>query len=256
MAKKDMSRTTLQRWLPLLIMVLAAAGIFLSGAHRYISLESIANHKAELIAFVSSNRVAAVTVYMLVYIAVTALSIPGALLMTLLGGILFPFWLGSVAVVVSATVGAILLFLVARSSLGEALRQRGGETVTRMADGFREDSTSYMLFLRLVPVFPFALVNLGAAIMGVPLRTYVWTTFVGIMPGSLAFVFAATSLGGILDERKAAFDSCKASGKPDCVFTLDYSTLVSPNLLYAFAALGCIAMIPVVARRFFGKSAA
>jgi uncharacterized membrane protein YdjX (TVP38/TMEM64 family) len=247
-------RSAFRRWLPLGLMLLAAAAIVLSGAHRQISLESIANNKAELLAFVASNRLAAVLIYMAVYIAVTALSIPGALLMTLLGGVLFPFWLGSCAVVISATLGAAILFIVAQSSLGEALRQRGGETVARMTDGLKADAASYMLFLRLVPVFPFALVNLGAAIVGVPLRTYLWTTFIGIMPGSLAFVFAATSLGGVLDERKAAFEACKGTGKSDCVFSFDYSTLVSPNLLLAFAALGCVALIPVVARRFWGKA--
>jgi uncharacterized membrane protein YdjX (TVP38/TMEM64 family) len=253
-ANDAQSQSALRRWLPLALLLLAATGIFLSGAHRQISLEAIATHKAALIAFVESNRALAVLAYMAAYITVTALSIPGALLMTLLGGILFPFWLGSCAVVISATLGAALLFIVAQSSLGEALRRRGGDTVARMREGLQADAASYMLFLRLVPVFPFALVNLGAAIVGVPLKTYLWTTFIGIMPGSIAFVFAATSLGGVLDERRTVFDACKASGRSDCVFSLDYSTLVSTNLLLAFAALGCVALIPVVARRFYGKA--
>jgi uncharacterized membrane protein YdjX (TVP38/TMEM64 family) len=246
----------LLRWLPLVVFAVVGIGVYASGLHRSLSLENIANNKAAMQAFVAQNQGLSVLIFVVVYIAVTALSIPGALLMTLLGGLLFPFWLGALAVIVAATIGATLLFMVAQSSLGEALRSRGGEAVSRMAEGIRRDAASYLLFLRLVPAFPFALVNLGAAILGVPLKTYIWTTFLGIMPGSLAFVFAATSLGSVLDERKAAFESCKSAQRTDCSFTLDYSTLVSPHLLLAFAALGCVALIPVLARRFLNHSGA
>jgi uncharacterized membrane protein YdjX (TVP38/TMEM64 family) len=248
-------RSRLKRWLPLILLVLAATAILASGLHKHLSFESIANNKASLQAFVGQNRLVALLIFMAAYIAVTALSIPGALIMTLLGGILFPFWLGSFAVVIAATIGATLLFIIAKSSLGEALRDRAGEAIARMADGLRKDAVSYLLFLRLVPVFPFAAVNLAAAIIGVPLKTYIWTTAVGILPGSLAFVFAATSLGSVLDDRKSAFDACKLSGKSDCAFSIDFSTLVSPNLLLAFAALGFIALIPVLARTFLKKTA-
>jgi uncharacterized membrane protein YdjX (TVP38/TMEM64 family) len=245
----------LRRWLPLILLLLATAAIVISGLHKHLSFESIATNKAHLLGFVGENRLLAVLSFMAVYIVVTALSIPGALIMTLLGGILFPFWLASFAVLIAATTGATLLFIVAKSSLGATLRSRGGEVVARMADGLQKDAASYLLFLRLVPAFPFAAVNLAAAIIGVPLKTFIWTTMLGILPGSLAFVFAATNLGSVLDERKAIFDSCKLSGKTDCVFSIDYSTLVSPNLLLAFAALGCVALIPVVVRRFFNKTA-
>ncbi len=111
-----------------------------------------------------------------------------------------------------------------------------------------------MLFLRLVPLFPFALVNLAPALVGVPLRTFVWTTFVGVMPASFTFSFAATSLDALLDERTAAFEACKILGRPDCSLSVDASMLVSPRLLIAFAGLGLLALVPVVARRMgFGR---
>jgi uncharacterized membrane protein YdjX (TVP38/TMEM64 family) len=175
------------------------------------------------------------------------------LLMTLLGGLLFDFRIGSLANVFAATTGATLLFLVARSSIGTAFRDKGGATVLRMADGLRKDAASYMLFLRLVPVFPFALVNLAPALVGVPLPTFVWTTLVGILPGTLAFTLAATSLGSVIDDKRAAFEACKILARTDCQISLDLSTLVSPKLLMAFAALGIVALIPVVARRFWGS---
>jgi uncharacterized membrane protein YdjX (TVP38/TMEM64 family) len=227
--------------------------VFATGAHRWLSLETIAMHKGRLETFVDSHMLLALPIFMAVYMAVVALSIPGALLMTIIGGLFFPFWTAVLAVVTAATLGATVLFVIARSSLGEALRAKGGATIARMTDGLKADAASYMLFLRLVPVFPFALVNLAPAIVGVPLRTFVWTTFLGILPGTMAFILAAASLDDLLDERKAVFDACQAAAQPDCRINIDISALVSPKLLLAFAALGVIALIPVVAKRVFAR---
>jgi uncharacterized membrane protein YdjX (TVP38/TMEM64 family) len=223
----------LRRWLPLAALAMLALLVVATGAHRWLSLETIALHKGRLESFVDTNILLALPVFMAVYVAVVALSIPGALLMTIVGGLFFPFWIAVLAVVTAATLGATILFLIASSSLGEALRAKGGPTVARMTDGLKADAASYMLFLRLVPVFPFALVNLAPAIVGVPLRTFVWTTFLGILPGTMAFILAAA--------------------QPDCRINIDISALVSPQLLLAFAALGVIALIPVIARRIFAR---
>ena len=248
--------SALRRWLPLGILVGIAILVVASGAHRWISLEALATNKAELKSFIAEHFALALCGYMALYTAMTALSIPGALIMTLVGGLLFPFWPALFAVVISATIGATLLFLVARTSFGETLAQRGGAMIARMSEGLKADAASYMLFLRLVPAFPFALVNLAPAIVGVPLRTFIWTTFVGILPGSLAFVFAASSLEGVIDEKQAAFTACKAAVQGPCSFSLDLSTLVSSKLLLAFAALGVIALIPAIARRYLGAKEA
>jgi uncharacterized membrane protein YdjX (TVP38/TMEM64 family) len=242
-----------RKWLPLAVILALAAGIFLSGAHKLISFETIALHKTALKSIVEQNIIGALLLYCAAYIAITALSIPGALIMTIAGGLLFNFWVGSAATILSATLGATLLFLIARSSLGESLRNKGGDTVQRMAAGLKADAASYMLFLRLVPVFPFALVNLAPALVGVPLKTFIWTTLIGILPGTMAFTLAASSLDGVIDERKAVFDACKSARGSNCQLSLDLSTLVSPKLLLAFAALGCIALIPIIAKRFWAK---
>lgn len=246
-----------RRWLPLALLALAALAVVASGAHRWLNLESIAMNKGRLEAFVDRHFLLALGGYMTVYVAIIALSIPGSLLMTLLGGVLFPLWICAPAVVVSATSGATIVFLIARSSLGEALRAKGGEAMARMSEGIRRDAAAYMLFLRLVPLFPFALVNLAPALVGVPLRTFVWTTFVGIMPASFAFSFAATSLDGVLDERLAAYEACRTLARPDCALSIDPSMLVSPKLIAAFAALGVLALVPVAARRLgYGRDGA
>ncbi|MGL4637571.1 MAG: TVP38/TMEM64 family protein [Beijerinckiaceae bacterium] len=241
----------MKRWLPILIIVGAALALYQSGLHVLLSAESLVLSKAWLAELVSKHYSLSILVFIMAYIAIVAMSLPGALLMTLLGGVLFGFSVGAVANILAATSGATLLFLAARSSIGSALRDKGGETVVRMAEGLRKDAASYMLFLRLVPVFPFALVNLAPAIVGVPLKTFFWTTLVGILPGTLAFTFAATSLGGVIDDKRAAFDACVAQNHNFCQISLDLSTLVSPKLLMAFAALGLVALIPVVARRFW-----
>jgi uncharacterized membrane protein YdjX (TVP38/TMEM64 family) len=237
----------------LLALLALGALVFATGAQRWLSLEAIVLNKEKLETFVNGNLLLALAVFCLTYVMIIALSIPGSLLMTFAGGLVFPFWIGAPAVVFSATAGATLLFLIARSSLGEALRTRGGETIARMTEGLRNDAVSYMLFLRLTPIFPFALVNLAPALVGIPLRTFVWTTFVGIMPASVAFTLASNSLDGLLDEQKAAFDACLATGRSDCLLAVDLSMLISPKLLIAFAALGVIALIPVIARQFFAS---
>ncbi len=245
-----------RRWLPLALLVAAVLAVLATGAHQLISFETIATNKVRLEAFVDRHQLLALAGYMALYIAIIALSIPGSLIMTLTGGLLFPLWICAPAVVVSATAGATVVFLIARSAFGEALRKRGGPTVARMSEGIRRDAASYMLFMRLVPLFPFALVNLAPAIVGVPLRTFVWTTFVGVMPASLAFSFAATSLDTLLDEKTAAFEACRILGRTDCSLAIDVSMLVSPRLLVAFGALGLLALVPVVARRMgFGGGA-
>ncbi len=244
---------SLRRWLPLVVLVAVAAMIAATGAHHWLSLETIALHKGRLETFVDAHFALALPLFMVIYTAVVALSIPGALLMTIVAGLLFSFWVAIATVTMSATLGATILFLIASSSLGEALRAKGGASVARMTEGLKEDAASYMLFLRLVPVFPFALVNLAPAIVGVPLSTFIWTTFLGILPGTTAFILAAASLDGLLDERRAVFEACRAAAQPDCRLSIDTSALVSPKLLLAFAALGVIALVPIAAKRFFGR---
>jgi uncharacterized membrane protein YdjX (TVP38/TMEM64 family) len=246
--------SALRRWAPLALLVVAAGGFIASGAHKALSLESIALNKAALEAYVDAHQVAGALLYMTIYIIVVALSLPGALIMTLMGGLLFGLWLGTALTVVGATIGATVLFLVARSSVGEALRIKGGAAVTRMSKGLNEDAAAYLLFLRLVPAFPFALVNLAAAVVGTKLSTFVWTTLIGILPGSFAFTLAATGFDGVLDQQRMLFEACRAAGEPDCRIALDLSSLISKPLLLAFAALGLVALIPVMAKRVLRRN--
>jgi uncharacterized membrane protein YdjX (TVP38/TMEM64 family) len=178
-----------------------------------------------------------------------ALSIPGAVLLTVLGGFLFGWLVAGLVVVVAATAGATIVFLVARSSLGNMLARRAGPRLNALARGFRDDAFSYLLFLRLVPAFPFWLVNLAPALFNVPLATFVAATLVGIVPGTFAFAFLGSGFDSIIAEQTEVHEACVAAGRSDCEMTFEAGALLTPELIVAFVALGLVALIPVVVRR-------
>src|SRR5690242_2840572 len=155
------SRGIARRILPLAaIIVVVGAAYFASGG---VSLEALVRHRAAIDDFVASHRLLAVLSYMGLYIVIVALSVPGAVFLTVTGGFLFGLALGAAAAVISATIGATLIFLAARTALGDPLLRRAGPRANQLARGFRDDAFSYLLFLRLVPAFPFFLVNLVPA---------------------------------------------------------------------------------------------
>lgn len=243
-----------KRYLPLAVLVAAAALVFSQGWHKYLTLEHIAANRDLLKGYIANNYVLALLSYMAIYIATVALSLPGGVFLTLLGGFLFGWLVGGSVTVVAATIGATIIFLIARTSFGETLAARAGPWLGKLRDGFQEDGLSYLLFLRLVPLFPFWLVNLAPALLGVRLPTYVAGTFAGIIPGTFAFSFAGVGLDSVIDAQRTAFENCKAANPQDkgeiCQFTLDPSAIVTSELLIAFAALGGVALIPVVLKKF------
>jgi len=243
-------RPALRRWGPLAVIVLLMVLVFAMGWHHYLSFKTIGTNYEALKTFIAANLAAALVLYILIYIAVVALSLPGGLVMTVTGGLLFGWLTGSLATIVGATIGATLIFLIARSSLGEALAAKAGPGLGKLRDGFKENALSYLLFLRLVPVFPFWLVNLAPALLGVPLRTYVLGTAVGIIPGTVAFTVAGAGLASVVEAQNKIYAACLAKGPADpvtaCPYTIDTSALVTRQLLVAFALLGLVALIPVV----------
>lgn len=238
-----------RRWGPLVVLVVVAAVAYATGVYEYLSLATIADHRDALQGFVSRHWLAAIAGYGLVYIATVALSIPGAALLTVLGGFLFGWLVTGLLVVAAATVGATLVFLIARTSLGDVLARRAGPRLNALAKGFRDDAFSYLLFLRLVPLFPFWLVNIAPALFNVPLVTFVTATLLGIVPGTFAFAFLGAGLDSIIAEQKAAFEACVAAGRGDCEMTFEAGALLTTELVIAFVALGLVALIPVVIRR-------
>lgn len=243
-----------RRWLPLLVLIGVAVLVVAQGWHKYLTLEHVAANRDLLKGYIAQNYLVTLLGYMAIYIVAIALSLPGGVFLTLIGGFLFGWLVGGLATVLAATIGATVIFLIAKTSFGEALAARAGPWLGKLRAGFQEDALSYLLFLRLVPLFPFWLVNLAPALLGVRLGTYVTGTFIGIIPGTFAFAFAGVGLDSIIEAQRAAFDACRtanpgAAGEK-CQFTLDPSALVTPELLIAFAALGGVALIPVLLKKF------
>jgi uncharacterized membrane protein YdjX (TVP38/TMEM64 family) len=248
----------LRRWLPLLLLAGMMALTFGLGWHELISLKTIGLNYEALRAFIRAHLAIALLIYIAVYVAVVALSIPGAAVLTISGGLLFGWKIGAPAALVAATAGATILFLVTRSC-EEALTTKAGPWLAKLREGFREHALSYLLFLRLVPVFPFFVVNIAPALLGVPLPTYVLGTFLGIMPGTLAFSVAGAGLGSVIKAQNRAHAECLASHPGQshvaCPYAVDTGKLLTPELIAAFVLLGIVALIPVAVRMWNDRHA-
>ena len=180
-----------------------------------------------------SSPSAAPLVFMVIYAAVVAFSLPGGAIMTITGGFLFGTGLGTAWVVLSATLGATILFVIARTSLGDPLRAKAGPWLKKMENGFQENGLSYLLVLRLKPLFPFFVVNLVPAFLGVHLRTYVIGTLVGIVPGSFVYATVGTGLGSIFDQNEA--------------FTA--TGILTPEIVTALVGLSLLSLLPVAYKK-------
>ena len=176
----------------------AVALLRATGVTEQLSLATLATHREALVAFVAANLALAAAAYVAFYVVAVAFSLPGAVFITLAGGFLFGAAGGTALTVVGATAGATLVFLFARRIFGADALDRMGPAARRLAEGIRRNAASYLLVLRLVPLFPFFLVNLVPAFVGVRLRTYVATTAIGILPGTAVFSLAGAGLGDVL----------------------------------------------------------
>ncbi len=229
---------------PLLVRLwpvyLIGGGLFAAwalGLFDYLSLETLRTQQESLQAMVAAHPVLAFLSFIAIYAAVTVLMMPGALWVTIAGGLLFGLVGGSLATIAGATLGASLLYFAANLSIGRTLRERAGPFVRKMEDGFRDDELSYMFFMRLFPGVPFPVANIAPALLGAKYRNFALTTALGIVPGVLAYTWIGAGLG-------ATF---AAGEDPDLAS-------VAGNLLPAFIALGLVALLPVIYRKVFRKA--
>ena len=226
-----MTTTITNRLLKALVALLfigALAAFFALDGQRYLTLETLQQNRNALLEFTQQHYWQALLIAVVVYTAATAISVPGAVLLSLATGFLFGRWVGTGVIVISATIGAALVFLAARYLFADAMRAKLGGKLREISDGFARDAFSYLLFLRLVPLFPFWLVNLAPAFTGIRLSTYVVATAIGIIPGAFVFANLGQSLGRIQSTAQ----------------------LVSPETLGALALLGILALVPVLAKKF------
>jgi len=226
-----------QRAVPLLVLVAGLAAFFVLDLGRYLSFSALGEHRVALLEWVGANSLLAPVIYILAYIVVVAFSLPGGAVMTISGGFLFGAVTGGICAVTGATLGATALFLIAKTSLGDYLLAKAGPAIRKMQAGFDENALSYMFVLRLIPLFPFFLVNLAPAFLGVPLRVYLIATFFGIMPGSFVYALVGAGLGSVFDRGET--------------FTL--AGVMTPQMIAALAGLGLLALVPVVYKKLKGR---
>jgi uncharacterized membrane protein YdjX (TVP38/TMEM64 family) len=242
-----------RRLIPVGAVLLAMALVYATGWHHRLSLETLVRHRAVIDDFIDQHTVAAFAAFVAIYIIVVALSIPGAVLLTISAGILFGWLAGGLASLVGATIGATIIFEVARTACGEALVRRAGPHGVKIAEGFRAHAFSYLLFLRLVPVFPFWLVNLAPALVGVRRRTFLAATAIGIIPGTFCYAMVGAGLDSVISAQETAFRACIAAGRQDCRLNFDASTAVTPELIVALVALGLVSLVPILIKKLRGR---
>jgi uncharacterized membrane protein YdjX (TVP38/TMEM64 family) len=219
----------LGRFVPIAILLGVLITGLLLGWQRYFTLDYLAEAREGIKAFASENGLLAALIYVLGYAAAVAVAFPATWLLTLAGGFVYGFLVGGLLAAIGATIGASILFWAAKTAFGDSLRQRAGGFVDRAAKGFEKNAFSYMLALRLAPVFPFAVVNVVPALLKVPFSTYFFATLIGILPGALVYASIGQGLESVLIE-------VAESGRD-----VSLSDLVTPGLSLGLLGLALLA---------------
>jgi uncharacterized membrane protein YdjX (TVP38/TMEM64 family) len=223
----------LKRFAPLLLILAVLVGGLVVGLQHQLSWAALAAHQAALRTWVEAEPFATAVLYAAVYALAVAISFPGAVWITVTGGLLFGTALGAALAVVGSTSGAVLLVLAARTALGPFLARRAGRLIEGLRPRMRRDGFSYVLALRLIPVVPFWLTNLAAAVAGVRLSHFAAATLIGTIPASTVFASIGAGVGSVL-----------AAGQ-----TPDLLVIFSPPVLLPLLGLAVLALLPVAWRR-------
>ena len=230
------SKSPLKKNLPLLVLIVAALLAYWQFGD-FLSFEALANNREALIGWRDSNYAIAAVTYVLIYIAVVSFSIPGGVFLTLGGGFLFGVVFATLLTVIGATIGATAIFLAAKTGLGNALQAKlddGGEgRLAKMRAGLKDNEVSYLLLMRLVPAVPFWFANLAPAFLGVSLRNYVMTTFLGIIPGTSVFAWIGSGLGEVFAQ----------GGTPNLGIIFEW------YILGPILALSALSALPIVLKK-------
>jgi uncharacterized membrane protein YdjX (TVP38/TMEM64 family) len=235
----DKPNSDIKRYLPLIgILVVAAIGAFT--LRDYLSFETLRENREALIAFRDANYLLTVLVFIGIYVAIVAFSLPGAAIATLTGGFLFATFPGALFNVTAAIIGATLIFLAARWGLGEKLAAKmesSDGAVKKIKDGIDENQWSMLFLIRLVPAVPFFVANLVPALVGVPLNRFVISTFLGIIPGSVVYTSVGAGLGEVF-----------ARGE-----TPNLGVIFEPHILFPILGLCFLAVLPIILKAVRGK---
>lgn len=226
------------RFIPIIMLIIL---LFISVYFRwyeYLSFESIKQNRDLLLLWKEQHYLLSILIFMIVYILSVSVSIPGATFITIVGGFLYGLIWGTLFVVISATIGAIIVFMAVHTALAPVLKKRANKWLKKMEQGFRENAFQYLLILRLIPLFPFWLVNIVPAILNVPLRTFFTATLLGIIPGSFVYVSVGHGLNQLFAENK----------------TPDLGIIFTPPILIPLIGLSLLALVPVIYKKYKAKN--
>lgn len=225
---------TLRRLLPLAILLIGLVAFFALGLNRQLSLETLVRNDAKIAAWVSTNRAEAALLFLVVHTMVVAFSLPVSAVMAAASGFLFGVWPGALLPIAGTTLGSIALFVAAGSAFRDIFHARAGFALKRLEQGFRHDGFSYLIFLRVVPVFPSWLVTIVAALLGMKRAHFVFGTLLGVIPGSFVFAGIGADFGTLLKNGQ----------------TPDLSSIFQARTLLPLLGLGALALLPVLYRRW------
>jgi len=196
---------------------------YLSGIGEYITLGYLKSRLNEFLDYYESHKLLVIAVYGAVYVLFTAFSLPGAVVLTLAGGAIFGVLTGTLVVSLSSTTGATMAFIGARYMFRDWIEKKYRGNLAKFSEGVAENGFSYLLFLRLVPIFPFFIINVVMGLTRVDLKTYVLASWIGMLPGTFVFIYAGAQLSGIAS----------------------IGSVMSGRVLLAFLMLGILALLPV-----------
>jgi uncharacterized membrane protein YdjX (TVP38/TMEM64 family) len=222
-----------RRFGPLALIAAVAVAVIASGLIRHLSLHELRTNRQILEAFVAAHPFGSAAAYVGLYVVVVALSLPVALVMTLAGGLLFGPWIGGAAAAIGCTLGAVVIFMVCRTALGDVLRRRAGPLAARIEDGIERDAFSYVVALRLIPIAPFWLVNLALGFFDIPPLVFGAATFLGILPVSVIYAGLGAGLHRLFVH----------GARPNL------HMIFEPRILLPLAGLAILALAPIIWRR-------
>jgi uncharacterized membrane protein YdjX (TVP38/TMEM64 family) len=231
--KRDEALRQAGRFGPALAVVLLVGAFFAFRLDRYVSLDELRAQREALEAAVAAHPVLAVAIYLAVYITLVGVSLPVALVLTLTGGFLFGPVVGGFAAAAGCTLGATVIFLIGRNAIGDSLKKRAGTKLKSLEQGLRKDAFFYLLSLRLIPLAPFWLANLAAAMVAIPIRTFLAATFLGILPICVVYAMLGHDLHAVFSRGEA----------------LDPHMALQPQVLVPLLVLGLLSLAPLAVKR-------
>lgn len=217
------------RWLPLLMIIAGLVSFFYFHLYEYLSFDRLKYHKQVILVWSQTHYKLAVFLYMLFYILAVAMSIPSNFIFAMTGGMLFGLWQGLLYALISATVGSVLVFLAIKIAFSAWFRQRTSRWIAKMEKGFHQNALNYILVLRLVPIFPFWLVNIVAALINVRTLTFAFGTLLGIIPLTAIYVSLGRNLSRAIDSDQA----------------LGFNIFIQPSLILPLIGLAILVLLPV-----------